>query len=340
MEKTIAIFAWAAASLAMLGGPSLAAGAEITGAGSTFVYPVLSQWSSDYSKIGGDRVNYQSIGSGGGIAQIKAGTVDFGASDKPLSPAELAGAGLTQFPLVVGGILPVVHIAGVGPGRMHFTGPLLAAIYLGAIKKWNDPIIAKINPGVKLPDAAITVIHRSDGSGTTFNWAHYLGQVSPIWKSKVGEGTSVQWPVGIGGKGNEGVAAYVDQIPNSIGYVEYAYVIQNKMAWGFVLNSAGRFIGPSEEGFQAAAATADWAHAKDFDLVMTNAPGPKAYPVTATTWAIMYKHPKNPARSATTLKFFRWALEKGQPEAVKLDYVPLPPPLVKRIEAYWSAEIK
>ncbi|HEY5071303.1 MAG TPA: phosphate ABC transporter substrate-binding protein PstS [Caulobacteraceae bacterium] len=314
--------------------------ADITGAGSTFVYPVLSQWSSDYSRIAGDRVNYQSIGSGGGIAQIRAATVDFGASDMPLSPTDLDKAGLAQFPIVIGGILPVVHIQGVRAGQMHFTGPLLAAIYLGAIKKWNDPIIAKTNPGVKLPDAAITVVHRSDGSGTTYNWAHYLGQVSPIWKAQVGEGTSVKWPVGVGGKGNEGVAAYVNQIPNSIGYVEYAYVIQNKMAWGSVLNRAGRFIGPSIPAFQAAAATADWAHATDFDLVMTNAPGPNAYPVTATSFAIMYRHPKNAQRSATALKFFRWAMEKGQPQATRLDYVSLPPALVKRIEAYWAAQIK
>lgn len=314
--------------------------ADITGAGSTFVYPILSQWSNDYSKIAGDKVNYQSIGSGGGIAQIKAATVDFGASDKPLPPSELSAAGLAQFPIVVGAILPVVHINGVAAGRIRFTGPLLAAIYLGAITKWNDPVIAKTNPGLKLPDATITVVHRSDGSGTTFNWVHYLSQVSPVWKTKVGEGTSVQWPVGVGGKGNEGVAAYVNQIPNSIGYVEYAYVIQNKMAWGTVMNRAGKFPLPSTASFQAAAATADWASAKDFDLVMTDAPGANSYPVTATTFALMYKHPKNAARTATTLKFFRWALEKGQPEAARLDYVSLPPPLVKRIESYWAAEIK
>ncbi len=318
----------------------VAQAAEITGAGSTFVYPVLSQWSNDYSKATGDRVNYQSIGSGGGIAQIKAATVDFGASDKPLSPAELDASGLAQFPVVIGGILPVINVAGVTSGKMRLTGPVLAGIYLGEIKKWNDPAIARINPSLRLPDASITVIHRSDGSGTTFNWTHYLSQVSPVWKSRIGEGTSVSWPTGLGGKGNEGVASYVKQIPNSIGYNEYAYVIQNHMAWTFVLNSAGRYMGPSVAGFQAAAATADWAHAKDFDLVMTDAPGPNAYPVTATTWVIMYKRPKNAARSATALKFFKWSLEHGQPQAAKLDYVPLPPPLVKRIEAYWASEIK
>ncbi len=313
---------------------------EITGAGSTFVFPVLSQWSSDYSKITGDHVNYQSIGSGGGIAQIKAGTVDFGATDKPLPPSELAQSGLAQFPVVIGGILPVVHVQGIGPGRLKFTGALLADIYLGKVKKWNDPAIARVNPGVKLPAADITVVHRSDGSGTTYNWSHYLGQVSPEWKSKVGEGTSIQWPVGVGGKGNEGVAAYVNQIPNSIGYVEYAYVLQNKMAWAAVQNAAGRFVSPTSATFQAAAATADWPHSTDFDLVMTNAPGANSYPITATTFVLMYKQPKNAARSAAALKFFKWCFEKGQPEAARLDYVSLPPALVKQIETYWTKNIK
>jgi phosphate transport system substrate-binding protein len=314
--------------------------AQITGAGSTFVYPVLSKWSADYHGKTGDEVNYQSIGSGGGIAQIKAGTVDFGATDKPLPPAELAAAGLAQFPVVIGGIIPVVNVPGVPAGRMRFTGPLLADIYLGKIKKWNDPAIARVNPGLKLPGAAIAVVHRSDGSGTTFNWAHYLSQVSPEWKAKVGEGTSVQWPTGVGGKGNEGVAAYVNQIPGAIGYVEYAYVMQNHMKWGFVQNRAGRFIGPSVPGFQAAAATADWAHAKDFDLVMTDAPGPQAYPVTATTFVLMHKTPKDGARSAAALKFFKYSLEHGQPAAAALDYVSLPAPLVARIEHYWASDIK
>jgi phosphate transport system substrate-binding protein len=319
---------------------SAAHAGDITGAGSTFVFPILSQWSNDYSKQSGDRVNYQSIGSGGGIAQIKAATVDFGASDKPLEPAELDASGLAQFPVVIGGVVPVTHIAGVAPGQLKFTGPLLADIYLGKIKTWNDPAIARINPGVKLPSAPITVVHRSDGSGTTFNWVHYLTQVSPEWKGKVGEGTSVQWPTGVGGKGNEGVAAYVNQIPNSIGYVEYAYVKQNKMNFGLVQNAAGKFIAPNAGSFQAAAASADWASAKDFYLVMTNAPGANAYPVTATTFILMYKQPKVAPRSAAALKFFRWALEKGQPQAAHLDYVSLPAPLVKRIEAYMASEIK
>jgi len=333
-------FVAAAAAAFVVGAVGAASAAEITGAGSTFVNPVLAQWSSDYDKATGDHVNYQSIGSGGGISQIKAGTVDFGATDKPLAPAELAQSGLAQFPIVIGSILPVVNIPGVSAGELKFTGPILADIFLGKITRWDDPRLAAINRGVKLPNLPITVVHRSDGSGTTFNWTHYLSQVNPEWKSKVGEGTAVQWPTGLGGKGNEGVAAFVKQTIGSIGYIEYAYVIQNHMAWGAVQNSAGRFIAPSVPAFQAAAATADWARATDFDLVMTDAPGANSYPITATTFVLMYKHPKDQARTAAALKFFRWALEHGQPEAARLDYVSLPPALVRQIEAYWAREIK
>ncbi len=329
-----------ASTNATANGAASAAASDITGAGSTFVYPVLSAWSADYGKSNGAKVNYQSIGSGGGIAQIKAGTVDFGASDKPLDSAELSAAGLAQFPTVIGGVVPVVNIAGIQPGQLKLTGPVLADIYLGAIKKWNDPAIVKLNPGVNLPSAAITAVHRSDGSGTTFNWAHYLGQVSPSWKAKVGEGTTVKWIGGIGGKGNEGVAGYVRQVANSIGYVEYAYVLQNKMAYTLVQNAAGSFVSPNAASFQAAAATADWAHAQDFNLVMTNAPGKDAYPITATTFVLMYKQPKNPARSKAALDFFRWALTKGQNQARKLDYVPLPDGLVQQIEGYITQNIK
>ena len=314
--------------------------AEITGAGSTFVYPILSKWSAHYNAIVHDQVNYQSIGSGGGIAQIKAATVDFGASDKPLPPEELAASGLAQFPVVIGAVIPVVNIPGVVAGQMKFTGPLLADVYLGKVKTWNDPAIQRVNPGVKLPGMAITVVHRSDGSGTTFNWAHYLSQVSPEWKTKVGEGTSVQWPTGVGGKGNEGVAAYSNQISGSIGYVEYAYVMQNHMKWTSVQNAAGRFMIPNVASFQAAAATADWTHAKDFFLVITNAPGKNAYPITATTFVIMYKTPKNMPRSNAALTFFKWALEHGQGDAAALQYVSLPPALVASIEKYWTVEIK
>jgi phosphate transport system substrate-binding protein len=324
-----------AASIGLAG----AANAAVTGAGSTFVYPVLSKWAAQYRAMGGDQINYQSIGSGGGIAQIKAGTVDFGATDKPLTSDELAQAGLLQFPVVIGGVVPVVNIPGLRPGQLKLSGPVLAAIYLGQIKTWSHPAIAKLNPGVPLPGSQITVVHRSDGSGTTFNFAHYLGQVSPTWKGSVGEGTSVKWPAGVGGKGNEGVASYVKQIPNSIGYVEYAYVIQNKMAYTLLQNSAGKFITPNARSFQAAAATADWAHAPDFYLVMTNAPGVNAYPLTATTFVLMYKQPKNMATTKEALKFFRWSLEKGQPQASSLDYVPLPPALVQRVISYVNTNI-
>jgi phosphate transport system substrate-binding protein len=313
---------------------------QITGAGSTFVYPVLSAWAADYQKQSGTSVNYQSIGSGGGVAQIKAGTVDFGATDQPLDPQELAAAGLAQFPIVIGGVVPVVNIAGVKPGELRLTGPLLADIYAGKIKTWNDPVIAKLNSGVSLPASNITVVHRSDGSGTSFNFTHYLSQVSAAWKSSPGEGKSVAWPTGVGGKGNEGVAGYVKQIPNSIGYVEYAYVLQNNMAYALLQNSAGAFVPPSADSFQAAAASADWKNARDFFLVMTNAPGANAYPITASTFIVMHRQAKNKARSDAALTFFRWALEHGEPQAQKLDYVPLPADLVQQIETYIGASIK
>ncbi len=329
-------YAIATASL----GIAASAGGAITGAGSTFVYPVLSRWASDFKKNGGDEINYQSIGSGGGIAQIKAGTVDFGATDKPLSSEELSASGLAQFPVVIGGVVPVINIPGARPGQVKMSGPVLAAIYAGEIKTWNDPRIGKLNPGLHFPAKAITPVHRSDGSGTTFNFTHYLSQVSSGWKAKFGEGTTVSWNGGIGGKGNEGVAGYVNQIPYSIGYVEYAYVLQNHMAYTVMQNSAGKFISPNARTFAAAAATADWAHARDFNLVMTNAPGPNAYPITASTFVLMYKDPKNAAGSASARKFFNWALTKGQPEAIALDYVPLPAPLVKRIQSYVGATIR
>ena len=311
---------------------------DITGAGSTFVYPVLSKWSAAYAAKTGNHVNYQSIGSGGGIAQIKAGTVDFGASDKPLSSDELAKAGLGQFPVVIGGIVPVVNVQGIASGQLKLDGATLARIFLGEIKTWNDPAIAALNPGMKLPDTRITVVHRSDGSGTTFNFTDYLSKVSPGWKSKVGEGTAVQWPAGIGGKGNEGVAAYVKQVKGGIGYVEYAYALQNKMSYVLLRNSSGRFVQPNLASFAAAAATADWVGAKDFNLVMTNAPGAQAFPIAATTWVILYKRPKNAERSKVAFDFFKWSLEHGQPLAKSLDYVPLPESLVQRIESYWKTQ--
>ncbi len=316
-----------------------AAAQQITGAGSTFVYPVLSSWSDAYSKLKSVQVNYQSIGSGGGIAQIKAGTVDFGATDAPLSSDDLKAAGLAQFPSVIGGIVPVVNIEGVDAGKLHLTGEMLADLMMGTIKKWNDPAVVALNPDLKLPNLAVTVVHRSDGSGTTFNWVDYLSKVSPEWKSKIGEGTSVSWPVGVGGKGNEGVAEYVNRIKGSIGYVEYAYVLQNKMKFALVRNHAGKYVEPNTGSFQAAAASADWAHASDFYLLMTDAPGDDAYPIAATTFILMYKQPKDEARSKTALAFFKWAFENGAPMADKLDYVALPPALVSQIETYWGAQI-
>lgn len=313
---------------------------EITGAGSTFVYPVLSAWASDYSTQMGVKINYQPIGSGGGISQVKAGTVDFGGTDKPLSSDELAKANLAQFPTIVGGIVPVVNIAGIDSGKLKLTGPILADIYLGKVKTWNDPEIVKVNPGLNLPSTAITAVHRSDGSGTTFNFTHYLGQISPQWKSGPGEGTSVSWPGGVGGKGNAGVAGYVKQIPNSIGYVEYAYVVQNNMTYALLQNSAGTWMAPSAAAFQAAAASADWSKAKDFDLVMTNAPGQNAYPIAASTFILLPKQPKDKAKSDAVIAFFKYALEKGQLQANKLDYVPLPDNIVKLIETYISQNVK
>lgn len=314
--------------------------AEITGAGATFVFPIMSKWSSDYNKATGHRINYQSIGSGGGIAQIKAGTVDFGASDKPLKPEELAEKKLGQFPSVIGGVVPVVNLQGIAPGKIRFTGPLLADIFLGKITKWNDPALALVNPGLKLPDQRITVVHRSDGSGTTFNWVNYLSKVSTEWREKVGEGTSVKWPTGLGGKGNEGVAAYTKQVKGAIGYVELSYALTNKMTYGAVRNAAGNFIVPSNESFQAAAASADWAKTKDFFLVITNAPGADSYPITATSFIIMYKTPKNAQRSKDAKEFFTWAFKNGDAAATQLGYVPLPPALTKQIEAYWAANFK
>ena len=313
--------------------------ATVTGAGASFIYPLISKWSADYHKATGHKINYQSIGSGGGVAQIKAGTVDFGSSDKPLSSEELAQAGLVQFPSAIGGVVPVVNLDGIGAGQLRLTGPVLADIFLGRIASWNDPAIAKLNPGVALPAAKITVVRRSDGSGTTFNFANYLSKVSPEWKQKVGEGTTIDWPTGVGGKGNEGVASYVKQIKGAIGYVELAYALQNKMSFTRLQNAAGEFVTPSAESFQAAAASADWSSVKNFELVITDAPGANAWPITATNFILMHREPKNPAGHKAALDFFQWALEQGQPQAQSLDYVPLPAGLVTQVKAYWAAEL-
>jgi phosphate transport system substrate-binding protein len=314
--------------------------ADITGAGATFIYPLLSKWSADYAQATGNKINYQSIGSGGGIAQIKAKTVDFGSSDKPLPPEELKAAGLVQFPSAIGGVVPVVNIVGVQSGAMKFDGPLLADIFLGKITMWNDPRIVALNGGVSLPAQKITVVHRSDGSGTTFNWVNYLSKVCPEWKTSVGEGTSVKWPTGVGGKGNEGVAAYVKQIKGGIGYVELSYALQNKMAYTRVKNAAGNFVLPSDETFQAAAASADWTKSRDFFLVMTNAPGQNSWPIAATNFILMQRKPKDVSRSKEALAFFRWAYANGDAQAKSLDYVPLPDALVEQVQAYWAKELK
>ncbi|OAX85970.1 phosphate ABC transporter substrate-binding protein PstS [Xanthomonas nasturtii] len=314
--------------------------AEISGAGASFIYPLVSKWSADYNAATGNKVNYQSIGSGGGVAQIKAGTVDFGSTDKPLDSAELQQAGLGQFPSAIGGVVPVVNLEGIAAGKLRLTGALLGDIFLGKVSRWNDAAIVAANPGVTLPATKINLVHRSDGSGTTFNFSNYLSKVSPEWKSKVGEGTSVQWPGGVGGKGNEGVASYVQQIKGSIGYVELAYALQNKMPYTSLQNAAGQWVEPNADSFAAAAASADWANARDFNLVITNAPGEKAWPITATNFMLMHKQPKDAVRSKATLDFFKWALENGQAQASELHYVPLPPELVKQIEAYWGSEFK
>jgi phosphate transport system substrate-binding protein len=314
--------------------------ADITGAGATFVFPVMSKWSADYNKETGHRINYQSIGSGGGIAQMKANTVDFGSTDAPLKPGDLAASNMVQFPLVMGGIVPVVNIPGVKAGELKFTGPLLADIYLGKITKWNDPAIAAVNPGKALPDQAIRVVHRSDGSGTTFNFVNYLSKVSPEWQTKVGEGTSVRWPVGVGGKGNEGVTAYVKQLKGAIGYIELSYALTNNVAYGQLQNAAGNFITPSNASIQAAAASAEWATSKDFYLVVTNAPGEQAWPITATNFALLSKKPKNVENNRQAREFFAWAYENGAQQATDLGYVPLPAPLVEQIKAYWASSLK
>ncbi len=313
---------------------------DVTGAGSSFVFPVLTRWSAEYNKKTNIRVNYHSIGSGAGIAQIKAAAVDFGASDMPMKAEELASLGLAQFPSVIGGVVPVMNLKGIEPGKLKFNGPVMANIYLGKITRWNDEAIKALNPGVNLPDVNITVVHRSDGSGTTYNWVSYLSKVSPEWKSKVGEGTVVSWPIGFAAPGNEGMATYVKQVPNSIGYLEYAYVRQHKMNFGLLQNKAGNYVVPNTDSFKAAAATADWEHAKDFDLVMTDAPGENSYPVTATTFIIVPKEPKDLARNKVIIDFFRWSLEDGKVQANSLDYAPLPESLVKQIEAYWAATVK
>ncbi len=313
---------------------------DITGAGATFPYPIYAKWADAYKTKTGIGLNYQSIGSGGGIKQIEENTVAFGASDMPLKAEDLEKNGLMQFPTVMGGDVPVYNLDGIGPGELKFTGELLANIYLGKVTKWNDPAIAELNKGVNLPDQDITVVHRSDGSGTTFIWVNYLSKVSPEWKTKVGEGTSVAWPAGTGGKGNEGVASYVQRIKGSIGYVEYAYALQNTMSYGQVKNMDGHFVKPNNDSFKAAAAGARWDKAPGMYLLLTEQPGKESWPITGATFILMHKVQDNPKTAKEVLKFFDWAYANGGNMASELDYVPLPDSLVKLIHREWKEKIK
>ena len=314
--------------------------ADVTGAGATFPYPIYAKWADAYRKQTGIGMNYQSIGSGGGIAQIKAKTVDFGASDMPLKPEDLQAAGLIQFPAIIGGVVPVVNLDGIAPGALRFTGPVLADIYLGKIKSWNDKAIADLNPSVKLSADPITVVRRSDGSGTSFIWTDYLSKVSPEWKTKVGASTAVAWPEGVGGKGNEGVAAYVQRIKGSIGYVEYAYAKKNKMTTAAVQNKDGQFVQPDDDAFAAAAAYADWKAAPGFYQILTDQPGKTSWPITGASFILMYIKPDKPQNAAEVLKFFDWAYKNGKAMATELDYVPMPEPVTKVVEDAWRAQIK
>jgi phosphate transport system substrate-binding protein len=315
-------------------------GADITGAGSTFIYPVLSQWADGFKKESGSAVNYQSIGSGAGIKQIEAKTVTFGATDKPLSVDQLEKDGLAQWPMIMGAIVPVVNIEGVKPGDLALDGEALADIYSGKITKWDDPAIKKLNPKLALPSTAIAVVHRSDGSGTTFNFTDYLSKVSADWKSKIGSGTTVEWPAGVGAKGNEGVSGNIGQTKDSIGYVEYAYAKQNKLTFTKLVNKAGKTVEPTMEAFQAAASNADWAHARGYYLILTDQPGEKSWPIVASTFILMHKEPADKANSAEAIKFFKFAFDKGGKMAADLDYIPMPAEVIKLIEQTWSADIK
>jgi len=314
--------------------------ADITGAGATFPYPVYAKWAEAYKAKTGNGMNYQSIGSGGGIAQIKAKTVDFGASDMPLKPEDLQSAGLMQFPAIVGGVVPIMNLQGIAPGALKLTGSVLADIYLGKIKKWNDKAIADLNAGLKLPDEPIAVVRRSDGSGTTFVWTDYLSKVSSEWKTKVGSSTAVSWPEGVGGKGNEGVAAYVQRIKGSIGYVEYAYARRNGMAHALVQNRDGAYPEPENATFQAAAANADWKNAPMFYRILTDQPGRDAWPITGASFILIHTVQENTGKRAQVLKFFDWSFHNGQKLAETLDYVPLPDSVVKLIEDAWKAQLK
>ena len=317
---------------------SVAIAQDVTGAGATFPAPVYAKWADAYNKATSVRINYQSVGSGAGIRQIKAKTVDFGASDAPLKDDELAKEGMVQFPTVIGGVVPVVNIKGIAPGQIRMTGQVLGDIFLGKIVKWNDPAITALNPGVSLPDDAIAPVRRADGSGTTFLFTNYLSKVNAEWKAKVGEGTAVNWPAGAGGKGNEGVSAFVQRLPNSIGYVEYAYAKQNKMSHVLLRNKDGVYVGPDDVNFKAAAAGAEWN--KTFYQVLTEQPGKDSWPITGATFILMYKNTEKPASSANALKFFDWAYASGDKMAADLDYVPMPDNVEAMVRKQWADNLK
>jgi phosphate transport system substrate-binding protein len=326
----------AAAAMVFVG----AEAADISGAGATFPYPIYSKWADAYKQQTGIGLNYQSIGSGGGIKQIKAKTVTFGASDMPLEAKDLQDAGLVQFPMIIGGVVTVVNIKGVQGGQMVLDGATVAQIYLGEIAKWNDPRIKKLNPSLALPETAIAPIYRSDGSGTNFLFSNYLSSSYPKFKETIGANTSVQWPAGIGAKGNEGVANMTTQTDGAIGYVEYAYAKQNKMAYTDLINSAGKKVAPDAESFQAAAANADWTHAPGYHLILTNQPGAKSWPITGASFILVYSNPPDPVATGAALKFFDWAYRNGAKMASDLDYVPLPDSLVNQVRNTWKTQIK
>ena len=337
MKTSFKIALISMAGVASMSYVNLAGAQEITGAGATFPAPLYAKWAADYNKATGVKINYQSVGSGAGIKQIDSKTVDFGASDMPQTDEVLAKKGQMQFPTAIGGVVPVINIKGINPGQLKLNGQVLGDIYLGKITKWNDPVLKALNPSLALPDAAIAQVRRADGSGTTFIFTNYLSKVNPEWKTKVGEGTAVNWPAGAGGKGNEGVAAFVGRLPNSIGYVEYSYVKQNKMNYALMQNSGGNFVHPDEAAFKAAAAGADWN--KSFYQILTNQPGKDAWPISGATFILMHKLQDKPANASATLKFFAWAYKNGDKTSVDLDYVPMPDSVVSNVEKAWG-EIK
>ena len=334
------IFRAAALAVAVTAGISTAHAVDISGAGATFPYPIYAKWADAYKAQTDLNLNYQSIGSGGGIKQIKAGTVTFGASDKPLTAQDLQESGLIQFPMIMGGVVPVVNVKGIGAGELALDGPTLAKIFMCDITNWNDPAIQKLNPNVKLPNKAIAVVHRSDGSGTTFLFTDYLSKVSPPWKEKVGSDTAVQWPVGIGGKGNEGVANMATQTDGSIGYVEYAYAKQNKMPYAAMINKAGKRVEPKLETFQAAASNADWEGTPGYGVILTDEPGAESWPITGASFILMHQKPRDPQAAKAALNFFDWAYKHGDKMAEELDYVPMPKKVANLVRATWSKDIE